>query len=630
MRVLPIIIVGLVFASAAFLVQPVQAQPVSSVTGSVCAASAWDPAVCEQTLAGAAVRLTGGPAGAGLVDETKTTGDGGRFTFDNVAQGSYTLHVSRAGFKAATINLSAPAADQKAILQAESVTVEGTIKDSSGATVAGARISFWGPEWASARSDAGGKYTVQLRAGAYTMEVDAAKQGYIQQQVFVDGSRLDVTLGVLAGQDAKLQGRVVDQDGQPVVGADVIIDQWEKIVGGERQYGNYRNWTTTDAQGRYSANVYAGSLSVRFSKAGHSESYEWAEIGSGKSRTIDAELAKYPEKTARLVGKVVDAAGKPLAPVTISIQHPEYGLYSCSIDNRYASGAPESMPKPMQADGGSAEMSYYEDPYYYDPGCDITVHADGTFTGNVTPGYAILSVWYDHYASCKETRTSNGHYTRDCGPDYYGFTQSLVLQPDADNAIAASLRQRPGPDATISGYLVNGETQTAVANGHISFNNQETYAWGQAQTDKDGSYKLRVRSGYHHVNVYAEGFLPWQGVVFIGKGADMPFDVVLTPGEARYGGCCYAYATDDMAHAEAAPASSSQGSSGASSPGKAMPMEADVGSGEGSDFEDLGGGLGPYDAAKRMQAQTAAGKQSPVPVALVLVALGLVALRRRS
>lgn len=619
MRVLPIIIVGLVFASAAFLVQPVQAQPVSSLSGEVCMASPWNGEGCDQGLPGAIVRLTGGPAGLPVVDQSVTTGDWGRFVFDLVAQGDYTLAVSRTGFTAASQTISAPADEVVIILKPQTIVVEGTITDSKGAAVEGARVSFWGPEWASARTDAAGKYMAKLDAGHYSMEVDAGKSGYLQQEVFVDGSRLDVTLGALAGQDSRLKGKVTDQDGAPVAGADVIIDQWERRVGNEFQYGNYRNWTTTDAQGNYQVNVYAGSLSIRFTKADHSEVYQWTEVAAGKTATIDAELAKFPDKTARLVGKIVDGAGQAVTPVSISIQHPEYGLYSCSIDTRYGSDTPKAMPA-SEPYGGDA---YYEDPYYYDPGCDITVHSDGTFTGNVTPGYAVISVWHDRYAACDEGHTSDGGYAGGCGPEYFSYTETRVLHANADNPMTFTLRERPGADATVSGYVIDGGAGKAVTQAFVSFNNQETYAWGGAETDGDGSYKMRVRGGYHHIQVWAEGYLPWQGVVHIPKGADMPFDVVLTAGESRYGGCCYAYSGDVM-HTEAEPMA-------AGAPPQEKQSIDSRSVSQGGDYEDLRGGLGPYDEAKRnAQLHSDAGKQSPIPLAFAIVALGLVALRRRS
>ncbi len=636
MRILPIIIVGLVFASAAFLVQPVQAQPISSISGQVCTQVAWDPEECYEGLIGATVTLKGGPLGLPVVDQTATTDEWGQFSFPTVADGDYKLTVSRTGFVATSLDIKAPSNPLKIQLKPQEIVVEGTVTDAKGAVVKDARVSFWGNDYAYASTDASGKYTASLLAGQYHMEVDGGRSGYVQQEVFVDGTRIDVELGALPGQDAVLKGRAVDQDGNPVVGADVVVDQWERETAEGYQYGNYRNWTTTDSQGRYEVDVYAGSMSISFRKEGYAEVYDWIEVASGKSKTLDVEMAKYPEKTARLVGKVTDAAGNGLTHISVSIQHPEYGLYSCSIDNRYARGEPEPMyaesyPSESYGDDGDYEERYYDEgmaysSYYYQPDCDITVHEDGTFTGNVTPGYSIISVWYDHWASCTENGSSNGDYHRDCGPNYFGYTQTLQLQPDADNPLTIKLRERPGSDATVSGYAINGETDTAVKNAYISFNNEETYAWGNAETDKDGSYKIRVRSGYHQVSVWADGFLPWQGVVYIPKGADMPFDVVLTPGEARYGGCCYGpymYAEDDMAYAHAAPAEARMGA-GMSSMGF-------NGGSSGEGYEDLGGGLGPYDAASRnAQTHSGAGKQSPVPLAFAIVALGLVALRRRN
>ncbi len=616
MRILPIIIVGFVFASGAFLVQPVQAQPAYSLFGDVCAANQWDEVACDHGLPGATLRLRGGPLGAGLVDETATSSDDGGFQFDNVPQGDYSLEVTRQGFESASIDVSVPAPEQHVRLAPKQVTTTGTVTDASGAAVDGARVSLWGPDWGHAISDAKGQFSVTLLAGTYHLEIDAGKRGYHNQETFVDGSPLNIELGALPGQDAMVQGTVTDQDGNPVSGADVIVDQWERRTSSEYEYGSFRNWTVTDAEGRYVVDVYAGSLNLRFEKAGYAQAYHWVEVASGQTKTIDTEMAKYPEKTAALTGKVVGTDGKALTAYSISIQHPEYGLYTCSGGHHM--GYPEPVMEP-------ASDEAYGYPRYEAPACDIKIHDDGTFTGNVTPGYALINVWYDHYATCTETRQSNGDYRRECGADYFGYTETRVLQPDAQTAMTIVLRERPMADATISGYLIDGESGKTVPRAHVSFSNQENHAWGSAQTDKDGSYKVRLRAGYHHVNVWAEGYLPWQGVVFVAKGGETPFDVTLTAGESRYGGCCYAY--DDVAYAEAEPAKAG-GAEPRPMSASPEPMESPSSSAEA--YEDLGGGLGPYDAAKRQQQfHPDAGKESPVPVALALIALALVAARRR-
>ncbi|MFO1533653.1 MAG: carboxypeptidase-like regulatory domain-containing protein [Thermoplasmatota archaeon] len=224
----------------------------------------------------------------------------------------------------------------------------------------------------------------------------------------------------------------------------------------------------------------------------------------------------------------------------------------------------------------------------------------------------------------------------------------MDLAADRKTTLDITLVQRPGPDAVVSGYVLDADTHKAIPHATISFANQDNGAYGQATTDQDGSYKVRLRSGYHSitVSVYRNdgrpgGYLTWQGILDVPAG-DNDFDVTLTPGEESGGGpCCYAYAEGT---ATAAPAMGGPGYDAGSGGGAAHGgMTQDVGkangltsapSGSAQDFEDLGGGLGPYDAQSRhklLQTQAPDGsKASPHLELPVLVGLlGLLALVRR-
>ncbi|MGW2396138.1 S8 family serine peptidase [Kitasatospora sp. NPDC001664] len=117
-------------------------------------------------LAGATV-LVHGASG----DRTATTGADGGYALANLAEGAYTLTVSKYGYLAATAEVTV-VADQTvsrdfAVLQAPSATVSGTVR-SGGAPAAGSVVTAAGTP-VSATTDAAGRYQLALPLGEYDL-----------------------------------------------------------------------------------------------------------------------------------------------------------------------------------------------------------------------------------------------------------------------------------------------------------------------------------------------------------------------------------------------------------------------------------------------------------------------------
>lgn len=455
--------------------------------------------------------------------------------------------------------------------------------------------------------------------------------------VFVFGF-LDLSVPLASGQTTHvLNGTVLDQDGNPVDGAVVEIYQWgqydEVEAYGEGKdpdapasdshdsgssdaseparmpphYENGYQRAVTDADGRFTVSLAEGYAEFNIYKAGHAHLWETLDITIGQD--VQFELVRFPEKTAHIEGRIVDATnGQGLRWGSISVENPEFGTYECSIFEGDVGHGSDGEARPMVAidepASPDAETSIVA-PDYWDPGCTITVNEDGTFSGAVTPGYSLIRVYYQQWRACPEGQYDGAA----CGPEYFALSLVRDLPADETTQLRLALTPRPGPDAVLSGYVVDGETRTAIPGVHISFANQDNYGWASAETDEDGSYRVRLRGGYLHVYVWAEGYLPYEGTIQIPSGQETPLDIVMTPGQARYGGgCCYAIAEDGMERSLAAgPAMA--GADGDESAG---------GSSASSGFQDLGGGLGPYNANERRNAQ-AEEVQDTAIIALVLI-----------
>lgn len=672
MRILPVLIVALVFASSALLAEPASAQSTFTVTGRICAASPYSYAPADggagqcqyaQGLPDAVVTLSRpgtvpvpGLPGLGPTQSSATTDATGDYRIEGLASGDYTFAVTRTGFSSVSEQVSLSQSQRKdALLQGQSVEARGQVVDAKGAGIANAQVSFCcSPDSDGvATSSANGAFAVRVTAGYLSVSVQAPGFQSFYDSRLVDGaSDLQLQLERIPASNAKVTGIVRDQDGNAVDGARVAVSNYggcyyrdaqpmpaetsagssepasdDKMASsvaypcyGSAYYGE--NYTFTDAQGRYALGAYAGSNTLSASKEGHAYVSVSLFVDANQTATQDVQLLRFPEKTARIEGRIVDASsGKGVRNAYLNVQSPEYGLYECSS----ASGSSGSGSAGSTGTEPAPALSIAPGEPYPSPGCAITIEDDGSFSGLVTPGYAIVSVWVDWYSSCAHTQDADGSSRSDCGPEYYSWSTSRVLAADDTTRIDVRLRARPAPDAEVSGYILDDETGKALPGAQISFSNQDTYGWGSATTDQDGSYRILLRSGYHTVSVWAEGHLRWEGVVDIAKG-DTPFDVQLQPGTESYGGgCCYAYAEDSSVKSGAGIASMSASSTAA--PSASNGFDGDSAS---EQYQDLGGGLGPYNAAQReAQLQDASDGAPGVGLVALLAALGAVLLLRR-
>lgn len=655
MRGLAVLTVVFVFASSTLFVGSASAQGTGSLAGMVCVQPYYavdygtDPqAPCNSGLGlpdatvtlSRAGTLPAGPAPVGPTVVSATADANGVYSFSNLATGDYAYKVTRAGFKDASGTVTVAAGSQlDHVLTGNAVDAKGKVSDPDGGAIAKASVNLCCGELgsSSATTGADGRFSVSVQAGYWSIDVQAPGFQPASQHLLIDGSEVSFQLLRIPPQDGRLSGLVHDQDGNPVADARVSLYNYggccyatpasegaADMAYSRPYYYSGENYTFTDAQGRFSMGAYSGENSLSVSKDGYAYHSRGVSVAPDQATSIDVQLLKFPPKTARIEGKVVDAkTGDPAPFLSINLQSPEYGIYECSQASGSSSGGgvTASPAKPMSI--GIAEESYPAPDY---PACAITVKDDGTFEGMVTPGYGILSVYADWWASCamEDSRGYSSPSFSDCGPEYYSFATSRVLEGDATTTFDVRLRSRPAPDAEVSGYVLDAESGKAIPGAQVSFSNQDTYGYGTATTDQDGSYRILLRSGYHSVMVWADGHLHWQGVLDVRSG-ETPFDVEVQPGQEANsyygpyygGGVAYAHAEDSAAKSSGAPRAQSDGLASQSS-------------GNDEQYHDLGGGLGSYDPAARADQLDPAADGSPGLGLLAMVAaIGAVFLLRR-
>ena len=676
MRGLAVLTVAFVFASSALFVGSASAQGSGSLSGMVCAQPYYavdgdtDPSYpCNygQALPGATVTLTrsgtlpAGPSPLGPTTASATTDANGGYSFSNLATGDYTFKVVRTGFKdvSGTVTVASGSHLDHA-LTGNPVDAKGKVSDPDGGAIAQATVNLCCNENGSksATTGADGRFSVSVQAGYWSIDVQAPGFQPTSQHLLIDGSDIDFQLLRIPPQDGRLTGVVKDQDGNPVADARVSLSNYggccyayakdsssssgSGVASSDMAYSTRpypysgENHTFTDEQGRFSMGAYSGENGLTVFKDGYAYHNRGVTVAKESPTAIDVELLKFPPKTAHIEGKILDAkTGKGVPNVYVSLQSPEYGVYECSESS--GSGSSGSMGSSGSAtstftstDDSRTDIGYPEPAYQ---GCAIKTSSDGTFEGMVTPGYAILSISVDWYSSCVESGDADGSFRRECGPEYYTWSTSRLLEDNATTTFDVRLRSRPAPDAEVSGYVVDAETGKAIPGAQISFSNQDTYGYGYATTDSDGSYRLLLRSGYHSIYVWAEGHLRWEGVLDVPDG-DTPFDVEVQPGIESNGYYYGPYYGGGVMSLSAEDADSSAKTGTVSAPQSAPLGAADTRSSDGGDeqYQDLGGGLGPYDPAERRSQLEQGSDGSPgLGLLAMLAAIGAVfVLRRRA
>ncbi len=189
----------------AWLIPPDMARPVSRIAGRVLQES-------HEPLSGATVRLS--PGGQAV-----TTGGDGRFEFDKLEPGDFTLAPSKPDhtFSPASRSVTLSGEDvtglefvgSEVVETSETYELAGQVRTADGKALAGVRLAIEPPVAGEATSDAQGRYSFQgLQAGAYTVRPHKAGYTFSPAEVTVAVDR-DARAPDLAGQREAVGARRV-------------------------------------------------------------------------------------------------------------------------------------------------------------------------------------------------------------------------------------------------------------------------------------------------------------------------------------------------------------------------------------------------------------------------------------
>lgn len=508
------------------------------------------------------------------------------------------------------------------------------------ATKAGApeRIRDGGYQWFNVVSGEDGTWSINVNPGTVELWVEHGDYDYTRGTFDVaEPTQIDVPMRPTGDGGVVLHGVLRSTDGTPLEGWVSVSPDYASRCDGDVCYayaepagtsseyedgfwfeprGDRYGHAETDADGRWTIQTFPGALRVyAYVHYDGQQEYLPAEkriqAEEGDNQTVDLELTPIPADSVKVTGKVVDNTdGTPIPQATVSAQNQKWGTYNST----------------QTAD-------------------------DGTFTIWVKSGYVILEfrAWERYWVPCEASTTAaqdepaSGGGTSGssgasmivpepyCEPrerDHAYFPKVVAFSAAEGDAkqVDADLIRFPKPDATFTGWVVNASSQKGVEGATVTFYNERTRDWGQAVTDANGSYKIEVHAGYYTVRAYADGY--FDGVLNdeIEAGATQKLNVVLEPGQKRWGYyCCYGYGAPMAAEAGADQAARSGGFQGEA-------RDADAGSStpDGAQmYHGESGGLGPYDPAADLD-QAGGGAPGFGPLVAALAALAaLVLIRRR-
>jgi len=285
-------------------------------------------------------------------------------------------------------------------------TIKGTVYDANSTPIAGATVfgeMVGGPmlHWLTARTAKDGTY--EMKAPAGTFMVWASAQGYVIEYYNEksDAAQADhITLSATnpsatgidftLGEGGSISGTVIDAaTSQPVQGVSVQAFTSRTSSGNPNAAGAYG---TTDAQGNYRiTGLPTGDYTVQARHHHYGEQYydgvtdltlatKVAVIDGQETQNIDFALDSY---NGSIAGTVKDAAGNPVADVTVSAWNHRgptttnagghYGKTKTAADGRYLIDGLAPGDYKVRASAVNYLPEFYDNQTDYANADDVTV-----------------------------------------------------------------------------------------------------------------------------------------------------------------------------------------------------------------------------------------------------------------
>lgn len=298
----------------------------------------------------------------------------GRFEIADLAVGSYDLEVRATGFAPAKIPGVRVPEDQEGVDFGTvglipGASIEGRVTDPDGAAVDGAEVkvdlgqegfmvvSPSGP-LGQAKTDAEGRFIVVDLLPNQQVTLAVTKRGYGSESVSDLRPPIDEPLAIVLRPAGRLKGKVVDQQGDPIQDATVMVQPDPNAMMLTRQ-GHFSASAQTSADGSFLIeDVEPGTLQATVGADRYQQQVRsGVEVAAGTEVELDFAL----KVGAVIVGTVTTATGEPVVQANIQVSEQRDGLIA---GNRISAGAQTDVEGRYRVTGaptGLATMAVYHD-----------------------------------------------------------------------------------------------------------------------------------------------------------------------------------------------------------------------------------------------------------------------------
>ncbi|MCP3962921.1 MAG: carboxypeptidase regulatory-like domain-containing protein [bacterium] len=297
---------------------------------------------------------------------TRLTDAEGRFEIADLAPGRYDLAVRATGFAPARVpgvrvTEDGGRVDFGTVIMVPGAAIEGRVTDPDGGDIAGADVAVNlgrrgfsvinqdSGKHGQAKTDSKGRFVIADLTPDQPVALVVTKEGFGSQYLADVRPPPEEPLAIVLQPAGRLAGKVVDEGGDPVPGANVMVNQDHRAMTRATMAQRRRpTWGRAEKDGRYEiADVEPGTMMVTVQAEGFQEQMRSGiEVAAGAELELDFVL----EAGGIVEGTVTTADGKPVVQANVNISE-QQEVYSASsmisaggrtdVEGRYrVAGAP--------------------------------------------------------------------------------------------------------------------------------------------------------------------------------------------------------------------------------------------------------------------------------------------------
>jgi protocatechuate 3,4-dioxygenase beta subunit len=240
------------------------------------------------SIAGATVEFV--TSDTGTTAASVTTGSAGGYSVE-IATGTYDVTADADGYnpqsKSVTVETGTQSVGFSLTPEQTTGTVEGTVTDDSGSSIAGATVEFvasdTGTSVASTTTDNSGRYSVEIATGTYDVTADADGYNSQTKSVTVETGSQSVGFSLTPVRTTgTVEGTVTDNTGALIANA---------VVEFVTSAGTTAASVKTDGDGTYTQEVATGTYEVTADAEGYRAATETVTVADGERRSVDFRLS---------------------------------------------------------------------------------------------------------------------------------------------------------------------------------------------------------------------------------------------------------------------------------------------------------------------------------------------------